>query len=120
MSTRVPQLRNLQAFEAAGRLGSFKRAAAELNLTPSAVSHRIAALETSLGEALFEPRGRSVALTQTGRSYLSSIQKMFDQLNVATDQIKRRGVNGLFTILLIRRYGRRHRVYRRKATAVRI
>ncbi len=98
MPIRIPPIRNLQAFEAAGRLGSFKLAAKELNLTPSAISHRIAALEGSLAEKLFEPSGRNIALTQTGKRYLSSIRRVFDQLNVATDQIKRGGVGGLFTI----------------------
>ena len=98
MPTRIPQIKNLQAFEAAGRLGSYKRASEELNLTPSAISHRIAALEESVGEVLFEPAGRSTVLTQTGQRYLASIQKVFDQLSVATDQIKRGGVGGLFTI----------------------
>lgn len=95
---RIPPIRNLQAFEAAGRLGSYKLAALELNLTPSAISHRIAALEDSLAERLFEPSGRNVALTQTGKRYLTSICRVFDQLNVATDQIKRGGVGGLFTV----------------------
>jgi len=98
MVISVPDLKNLQAFEAVGRLGGYKAAAEELNLTPSALSHRVAALESALGETLFQPDGRSVALTQIGRTYLASVRQVFEQLNVATDQIKRRGVSGLFTV----------------------
>lgn len=98
MRKRTPEFRFLQAFEAAGRLGSFKNAADELNITPSAISHRISDLEASLGEKLFEPKGRNVVLTQNGRRFLRSIQKVLHQLNVATDQVTRKGVDGLFTI----------------------
>lgn len=53
MNSSVPPLRLLLAFEACARHASFARAAAELNITPSAVSHRIANLEKNVGEALF-------------------------------------------------------------------
>lgn len=107
MSTRVPQIRNLQAFAAAGRLGSFKAAAEELNVTPSAISHRISSLEQFLGEKLFEASGRGAALTFSGRTYLQSIQRVFDQLDVATDKIKNRGVSGPLTIRLYPAFARR-------------
>ncbi len=97
-TSRIPQFRNLQAFEAAGRLGSFKAAAKELFVTPSAISHRISALEELLETDLFEPSGRGAALTSTGRTYLASIQSVFDRLNVATDQIKHKGISGPLTI----------------------
>ena len=51
---RLPSLKALQAFEAAGRTGSFQLAAKELFVTPSAVSHHIKSLETALGTSLFE------------------------------------------------------------------
>ena len=100
MSARVPQIRNLQAFAAAGRLGSFKAAAEELEVSPSAISHRISGLEGFLGEKLFEPQGRGAVLTFLGRTYLQSIQRVFDQLNVATDRIRHRGVSGPLAIRL--------------------
>jgi DNA-binding transcriptional LysR family regulator len=52
-------LASLKAFEAAGRTGSFRAAASELNLSPSAISHAIRKLEASLGIALFE-RGNAL------------------------------------------------------------
>ncbi|RKF16287.1 LysR family transcriptional regulator [Roseovarius spongiae] len=94
MSTRLPPFKSLEAFEAAGRLGSYKAAAAELNVTPSAISHRISALEKALGETFFAPQGRGTTLTQAGRTYLGAVQRMFDQLRTATDRLKHKGVAG--------------------------
>lgn len=63
----LPPLSTLLPFEAAARLESFSRAADELHLTQAAVSRQIRALETSLGQALFERRNRGVFLTPAGR-----------------------------------------------------
>ncbi|MGM3031576.1 LysR family transcriptional regulator, partial [Bacillus cereus group sp. BC34] len=52
--SHLPPLSALRAFEAAVRLGGFARAAAELNVSTSAVSHQIRALEESLGARLLE------------------------------------------------------------------
>ncbi|MFM7505188.1 MAG: LysR family transcriptional regulator, partial [Rubrivivax sp.] len=53
MSTRLPSVDGLRAFEAAARLGSFERAADELHVTASAVSKRVAVLEELVGAPLF-------------------------------------------------------------------
>ncbi len=58
----LPSLLSLRAFEATSRLLSFSRAAQELFLTQSAVSHQIQKLETDLGVALFERRARDSIL----------------------------------------------------------
>jgi LysR family glycine cleavage system transcriptional activator len=63
---RPPSFSTVVAFEAAARYESFARAAVELNLTQSAISHAIRALESRVGERLFERRGRRVALTPGG------------------------------------------------------
>jgi DNA-binding transcriptional LysR family regulator len=70
----------LRAFEAAGRSASFRAAAAELHLTPSAVSHAIRKLERSLGTALFERNGRAVRLSPEGETLLRHIGRAFDEL----------------------------------------
>ena len=58
MLRRLPPLNALRAFESAARLGSFVRAAEELAVTPTAVSHQIKTLEESLGvEFVRPPRG---------------------------------------------------------------
>lgn len=66
MFERMPSPSALRTFEAAARLGSFKAAAEELGVTPTAVSHQVRALEKALGIALFARRARAVALTQSG------------------------------------------------------
>ena len=66
MPGRPPSLRAISAFEAAARHQSFSKAAAELNLTHSAVSHAIRGLEERLGIPLFERGGRGVVLTEAG------------------------------------------------------
>ncbi|WP_459614224.1 LysR substrate-binding domain-containing protein [Bordetella sp. 2513F-2] len=65
MFAHIP-LPGLRVFEAAARLGSFKHAAAELSVTPTAISHQIRALEQRLGFALFERLPRRLRLTEKG------------------------------------------------------
>lgn len=84
MRPALPPLIGLQAFEAAARTGSFAAAAAELNLSPAAVSHRIRSLETHLGVPLFDRGARGVSLTSMGRTYLPSVRASFDDLAVST------------------------------------
>lgn len=74
MAVRPPSLRSLAAFEAAARHGSFARAAAEMNLTPGAISHAIRSLETRLGGDLFERVGRGVALTPLGGAFAARVR----------------------------------------------
>ena len=68
MTNRLPPLVWLKAFEAAGRLQSFRAAAEELHVTPSAVSHHVRSLERRLGRPLFERAGNSVKLTREGEA----------------------------------------------------
>ncbi|GAA5173162.1 transcriptional regulator GcvA [Niveibacterium umoris] len=83
----MPPLANLEAFDAAARLGSFLAAAETLALTPSAVSHRIRALESSLGLPLFERRHRTIALTEAGARYHAAVRDALDALARATDAL---------------------------------
>src|SRR3569623_3345266 len=70
MTTRLPPVHALTAFEAAARHGSFAVAAEELCITPSALSHRIRLLEEFTGERLFIRDGRMFGLSEFGRRYL--------------------------------------------------
>jgi DNA-binding transcriptional LysR family regulator len=70
----------LQAFELAARTGSFKAAAAALHITPSAVSHRIAGLERTVGERLFDRGARGVALSPVGRQLSAATGRAFADL----------------------------------------
>ncbi|MFT6269975.1 MAG: LysR family glycine cleavage system transcriptional activator [Alphaproteobacteria bacterium] len=88
MAKKLPPLHLLHLFEAAGRNLSFKKAAEELFLTPSAISHQIKALEAYLEITLFTRQARGVKLTQAGTSYLAVIQEVFEKLAQGTVQLK--------------------------------
>ena len=70
----------LVGFEAAARLGNFSRAADELALSQSAISHQIQMLEAQLGQAVFRRIGRGVELTVAGKILLSSVQGAINTL----------------------------------------
>lgn len=78
----------LRSFEVAGRLGSFTRAADELFISQAAVSRQIRDLETTLGEALFERRHRSVHLTDAGHRLLAILTTSFDKIGDCLDGIR--------------------------------
>lgn len=88
MRSALPPLALLMAFEAAARRLNFSSAAAELHLTPSAVSHQIAKLEQYLGVKLFERRVRGLALTDGGARYLQRIAGALEALRSATDDVR--------------------------------
>ncbi len=73
MRERLPPLFSLQAFEAAARLGNFSRAAAELHLTPGAISRQVRQLEDWCGQTLFERVGNQMRLTAEGRDLLARL-----------------------------------------------
>lgn len=75
---RLPPLSALRAFEAAARHGSFKRAAGELAVTPTAISHQIRSLEEYTGLVLFERRVRKVVLTDAGAELYPVLKAGFD------------------------------------------
>ncbi|RYF66447.1 MAG: transcriptional regulator GcvA [Comamonadaceae bacterium] len=87
---RLPSLNMLRAFEAAARLRSVTRAAQELSVTQSAVSHQVKALEQWLGVTLVTREGRQLALTAEGAAYLPSLSSGFDLIAEATGRIERR------------------------------
>ena len=86
MPRRLPPLNALRVFEAAARLESFSAAADELSVTHGAVSRQVRQLEEWLGSELFERRGRRVALTTPGRTYLLEIAAALDLIALATHE----------------------------------
>jgi LysR family transcriptional regulator, glycine cleavage system transcriptional activator len=76
----IPPLQYLLGFEAAARLESFSKAAAELGLSASAISHEIRLLEERLGQPLFIRQGRANRLTDAGRDYQRTIMQSLEQL----------------------------------------
>ena len=87
MDARLPSLNVLRTFDAAARLQSFKRAADELNVTPTAVSHQIKTLEEGLGVRLFVRQTRAVKLTRNGELLLETTSNVFRQLNDTVNDI---------------------------------
>ena len=90
MARKLPPLHLLQLFEAAGRHLSFKKAAEELYLTPSAISHQIKALEEHLDITLFKRLTRGVQLTPAGVNYLEVVKDVFQRLDHGTMSLKQR------------------------------
>lgn len=83
MSDLLPPLTALRAFEAAARHMSFAKAAAELNVTPAALSFQIKSLEEHLGTQLFHRLNRAVELTAAGEALAPGCTIAFNQLNAA-------------------------------------
>lgn len=90
MLQQVP-LSLLRIFEAAGRTGSFRAAAVELNLTPSAISHAIKKLEQALGIPLFERDTRNVRLSYEGEALMRHVSRAFDELRRGMEVVSARG-----------------------------
>ncbi|SEE18205.1 DNA-binding transcriptional regulator, LysR family [Rhizobiales bacterium GAS188] len=93
MPLRLPPLSSLRFFEAAGRHQSFKLAAAELNVTPSAVSHGIVALERALGVELFVREPRKLSLTPEGADYLPYVSEALSLIAIGTQRLPHNRAN---------------------------
>lgn len=88
---RLPSINGLQAFEAAARHLSFARAADELGLTPTAISHRIRNLEAELGVVLFRRGHRAVTLTEEGARIARDLSESFDCLKMSVAKLRQCG-----------------------------
>lgn len=87
---RMPSLETLRVFEAAARLLSFKEAGEELNVTASAVSHRISALEEELGTPLFLRHTRRIELTPEGERLAIGVRRALVEIRRAVTSVDRR------------------------------
>jgi LysR family glycine cleavage system transcriptional activator len=87
VTRKIPPLNALKAFEASARLGSFVLAAAELNVTPSAVSQHIKKLEDFYGRQLFIRRNNQLLLTDIARTVLVASSQMMGDLAELTDRL---------------------------------
>jgi LysR family transcriptional regulator, glycine cleavage system transcriptional activator len=88
MRQRTPPLTALRAFEAAARHMSFKAAAAELGVTPTAVSHQIRELEEACAASLFRRRPRPLALTEAGERLFPVLRAGFDAFAAAVSAVR--------------------------------
>lgn len=94
----LPPLTAVRAFEAAARHLSFTKAASELHVTQSAISHQVRTLESWLGFELFHRSSREIRLTPEGVAYLPPIRAALNQLRAATESVMNRGYEGLLSI----------------------
>lgn len=86
---KLPKFVLLRAFQAAARLESFTKAAAELHLTPSAISHQIRELEDYFGRPLFVRRNRKVEKTLEGIRLFQSLERAFALMDAACADVAR-------------------------------
>ena len=83
MRRPLPPLNALRAFEATARHASFSKAAAELHVTPAALSHQIRGLEDLLALKLFHRKARAIELTAAARLMYPGIRSGFESLRTA-------------------------------------
>src|SRR5258706_6544485 len=98
MRSRRRRLMAVRACEAAARLGSFARAAAELSITPAAVSQQVRYLEQRLEVRLFTRQARGVRLTQVGAEYSATLGDALDKIATATDRVRVADRAGVLTV----------------------
>ncbi len=87
MRRKLPSVTALRAFEAAARHMSFARAAAELAVTPTAISHQVSQLEQSCGARLFRRRPRPLCLTEAGERLFPVLRDGFESFAIAVAAI---------------------------------
>ncbi|WP_434045634.1 MULTISPECIES: transcriptional regulator GcvA [Sorangium] len=95
---RLPPLTALRAFEAAARHLSFKRAAKELGVTPTAISHQVRLLEETIGVRLFERHARQVLATREGQLLYPVLRDGFDAFARALDELAARRARRAITL----------------------
>ncbi len=105
MTRPLPPLNALRAFEAAGRHLSFTKAAAELNVTPGAISHQVKALEELLEVPLFHRLTRALRLTDAGQMALPTISQGLDKLADGVEQMREHCDSGVLTISVSPSFG---------------
>jgi LysR family glycine cleavage system transcriptional activator len=96
-----PPLKAVRYFESAARHLSFSKAAEELNVTHSAISHQIKALEGWVGQPLFERTGRALRLTEAGRQFLPPVRSAFRQLAEAAEDLRQANRGGPLTVSVL-------------------
>lgn len=98
MPLHLPPLTSLRTFEAAARHGSFRKAADELNLTRSAVSHSIDTLERWMGVALFLRQGSSVRVTEAGATLLPYVSEGLSTIALGVRRVARGQAGGSVSV----------------------
>ncbi len=102
---RLPPLNSLRAFEAAGRLLSFTRAADELSVTPAAVSQQVKILEDYFEKPLFRRLTRALQLTPPGEQLLPFVSDALDQLDAGVRLTLKQSSRSILTVSVPRSFG---------------
>ncbi len=105
MRNIFPSMTGLRAFEAAARHRSFTRAAIELNLTQSAVSHQIRKLEELLNIKLFDRVGNEIQITESGSEIYTVARAAIAELRLAMDRATRQNNDDVLTIGTLGTFG---------------
>ncbi|MFS8048023.1 LysR family transcriptional regulator [Rhizobium sp. BR 314] len=103
----LPSLSLLAAFEAAARTGSVTAAAKELDLTQSAVSRQIKALEEQLGVELFHRERQTIRLTVGGDAYVREIRDALRKISTASLNLRANPHGGMLTLAILPTFGTR-------------
>lgn len=103
----LPSLSLLTAFEAAARTGSITAAARELDLTQSAVSRQIKALENQLGVELFLRERQTIRLTVAGDSYAREIREALRRISSASLNLRANPHGGTLNLAILPTFGAR-------------
>lgn len=98
MVRKLPSLKSLRVFESVARNNSFRKAADELCVTHSAVSHQIKLLEDELGLYLFQRNGRSISLTEDGEELYPTVNQSFAQITDVIERIKAKNATRTLTV----------------------
>jgi LysR family glycine cleavage system transcriptional activator len=101
MAERLPPLIAVRYFEAAARHLSFTKAAQELHVTHSAISHQIKSLEEWFGMPLFRRLNRSIVLTEAGQAYVRPVREALEKLGEASRALRAREQSGTLTVSVI-------------------
>src|SRR5262245_53586429 len=105
----LPSLNALLAFEAAARQHSFTRAAAELGVTQTAISHQVRALEHDLGATLFRRTPQRITLTPEGQAWAAELSIVFARLRAANQRLRgpRGSARDVVSVSIIPSFGSR-------------
>ena len=102
-SKPLPPLNALRAFESVSRHVNVTRAADELSVSPSAISHMIRRLEENMGVKLIERSGRNIVLSETGKNFAPELQEIFNSLLRVVNKT-RESLNKNIVIVSLRPY----------------
>jgi len=101
MPRPLPPLTALRAFEMTARTGGVRHAADALNVTPSAVSHRLRTLENALGVTLMRQVNRRLVLTEAGQILLPGIREGFARIEAALATLDAQSRTGTLTVSML-------------------